>query len=538
MKFPLEAYSHKDIIYTYWKNISNVQIATYILERTNDNTTWELLTSSPFLNHTYQDLGLDISKEYRYRLKAEFVNGSESEYSYTGWISLQDVRVGYAFNNPDTSSNHYAEGWGKILTPDELRYVLCFGAPLVATNGDTLTDDTLQWYIDNAIGELERYLDCHIIKKQYRYRPSVNPQTGEKEERTDFDTSEKFEWIDPYDYNKQMREFEKYMYVKIRHRPIIDIQNCTLKDLFGNELIDLTKWMRINHKVGSVQFYPYQNAVFAIPTTNYPMAGGFFPFYNVNYPHAIFMDYTVGYENVEDVPLDLRNILYKIAGTMLLSDFGDGRSSALASGSVSLAGISESYATTMSATSLDYDEVIKIVYKGRIKKIKIGKFYKKYMKGKYKGKIEILSVNPLNIKQVELKEVTACVEHKTENKRCFKVKIGKKWVGITEDHSLFGIENNRLIKVEGKDLNIGDEIAIIKDGKVVEEKVIKIKEYKRKYMYDLSVFEYENFVLNSHIVVSNSAMYGAKILQWSKEIELWKKENAKKYQGMRLGILG
>ena len=538
MKFPLETFSYKNIIHLFWRNISNVQIATYILERTNDNTTWTLLTTSPFLNHTYQDLNLDVEKEYRYRLKAEFVDGSESDYSYTGWISLQDIRVGYAFNNPDTSSDHYSEGWGKLLTPDELRYVLCFGAPLIATNGDTITDDTLQWYIDNAIGELERFLDFHIVKKQYRYRPNRDPQTGEKTERDDFDTTEKFEWVDPYDYNKQMKDFEKYMYLKLRHRPIIDIQSCKLKDLFGQEILDLTKWMRINHKVGSVRFYPYSYSSFAIPNINYPAINGIFPFYDVSYPHAIFMDYTVGYENVEDVPLDLRNILYKIAGTQLLSDFGDGRSSALASGSVSLAGISESYATTMSATSLDYNEVIKIVCNNKIRKIKIGKFYKKYIKGKYKGKVEILSVNPLNINQVELKEITAAVEHKTKNKKCYKVKIGKKWIGITEDHSLFGIENNRLTKVEGRDLNVNDKVAIIKNGKVIEEKVKKIKEYKRKYMYDLSVFEYENFVLNNHIIVHNSAMYGAKILQWSKEIELWKKENAKKYQGMRLGILG
>ena len=76
-----------------------------------------------------------------------------------------ETRKGYAFNNPDFTANG---NWGAIITPDELRYVYAFGNELIAPNAQTITDDTLKWYIDNAVGYIEKDLKIKILKKVYK----------------------------------------------------------------------------------------------------------------------------------------------------------------------------------------------------------------------------------------------------------------------------------------------------------------------------------------------------------------------------------
>lgn len=81
---------------------------------------------------------------------------------------MAETRTGFAFENPNHKAN---DGWGEILSADELRYVYAFGSPLVAPDGQTIPDTTLRWYINNAIGWVERDLDYSLMKKQWRHRP-------------------------------------------------------------------------------------------------------------------------------------------------------------------------------------------------------------------------------------------------------------------------------------------------------------------------------------------------------------------------------
>ena len=99
----------------------------------------------------------------------------------TGIAPSGETRKGYAFNNPDFTSKG---NWGAIIHPDELRYVYAFGNELVAPNSQTITDDTLWWYINNAISHVERDLKIKILKKIYKYRPKRG------ETRQPFDDSE------------------------------------------------------------------------------------------------------------------------------------------------------------------------------------------------------------------------------------------------------------------------------------------------------------------------------------------------------------
>lgn len=541
MQIPFEVYSHgKQIIHINWTSWVNseLQISSYVLERSDDlGETWKKLTTSIYKKTIYDDLSLDLSKVYQYRLKGIYLDLTETDYSYSNFIRPTDLRRGYAFDNPDTNSNHYYKEWGLIVTPDELRYVGCFGNPLIAPNGETIIDEMLQWYIDQAIYILERELNFNLIPKSFRASPARDPQTGETIPRTDIPVGEEYTEEDPYDYKREMTA--KYMYLKLRHRPIMEVQQCWLRDVFGNPVIDLRTWVKINHRVGSVEFYPHGNALIDLPLGNYNVASGFLPFvYSRDYPDAIYIDYTVGYNHSSKVDKELRRIIFLLATCMLLNDYGDGKSPGLASASISLSGISESYATTQSA-SIDYKEKIEVIFcNGDSKKIKIGKAYKLWKKGKLLN-IKTVSINPNNILDIQNKVVYDITEHDTKNKKCYKIKTKEGKFGITEDHSIFIIQDNKLIEIKGKDIKINDNIAIIKNGKVLNSKVLKIKQYKQQKMYDLSIMDFENFVCNTYFIVHNTnALFGARILAFERELKTWYTKNAQKYQGVQIGVLG
>lgn len=277
-----------------------------------------------------------------------------------------ECRVGYAFNNPNLSAN---DGFGEIISADELRYVYAFGLPLVAPNGATYTNDVLNWYVDNAIGKLEQDLSFHLMPRRFRARPrSAN------DPRTDIPDDEDFLWDDPYDY--RLNDYHHFMYIKLRHRPIrgTSIIKASIADPMGNMVLDVTDWAKPNFHTGSVEFYPSGSL------GNLPLfAGSTFPFivpgiirgYR-DYPDAISVDYDTGFDSAEDIRKqhrDLFGVIGMLSAINLLNDYGDGRTAALASSSVGLSGLSESFSTTLSATNamfgariLQFEKQIKAWY--------------------------------------------------------------------------------------------------------------------------------------------------------------------------------
>jgi hypothetical protein len=71
------------------------------------------------------------------------------------------------------------------------------------------------------------------------------------------------------------------------------------------------------------------------------------------------VDYTAGFETCDDVPMDLRQIIAKIAACSLLNIIGRGLMSGFSSSSLSMDGVSESFSSTQSATSAYYGADIK-----------------------------------------------------------------------------------------------------------------------------------------------------------------------------------
>jgi len=314
------------------------------------------------------------SKEIKFRVEWHFtINGNtdicEDYFNTSTDLKCcfnEDNRIGFMFNNPDLDSDYYYPSWGRLITPDEIRYGLFFGNDLAASNGDFFTDSMIQWYIDNALRALEVDLEIDITPRIYRHTPYPNFSNNVENERIDIPASEDNVLTDPYDLVD--REFQKFVYIRLRQRPIQKLLKCTMTDLNGSEILNLLDGIKINYETGSLEFYPktsmFANFNFFAPAYgnsrggNYNSLSGF-----ERLPDYFLIDYISGYKNVKSVPQELRQACFNICAWNILNDVGDGRSAALASSSISLAGISESFATTQSATSALYGARLESIQK-------------------------------------------------------------------------------------------------------------------------------------------------------------------------------
>lgn len=143
--------------------------------------------------------------------------------------------------------------------------------------------------------------------------------------------------------------------------------------------------------------------------------------------------------------------------------------------------------------------------------------------------VEVLSMD--KNKQLHFKPATQIKRHKT-NKRLYEIKtIGGRNITVTEDHSLFTIDDNyNVIEVKGSDIKKEDyivgagklslcekeeqeEVEVILNSNHLNEELeqdilfLRVKDVKKKtpneYVYDISVPETENFVANG-LVAHNS----------------------------------
>lgn len=117
------------------------------------------------------------------------------------------------------------------------------------------------------------------------------------------------------------------------------------------------------------------------------------------------------------------------------------------------------------------------------------------------GKLLVKSMNRKD-GAIDWKSVQDVMRHSSLGKRILKVVCDETSVTVTEDHSLFESINNDVCT---KALQPGDKIVVDDNGIARQRDITEIKEMdSREYMYDLSVPEYENFVLNSGIIAHNS----------------------------------
>jgi len=234
-----------------------------------------------------------------------------------------------------------------LPTVTELQNRWCFGLPLYDTQGNLMSTEDIQNFIDSAIAEVERRLGVFL-------KPKVICTNAEERgliKGTDYEISEP-----AYDYSA--KAYGHWGFLQLRERPALKLNSAKLVLPNGQIIIDFMtrpEWVKFYPKAAQFHIVPYAGD----PSVYYLLGGSQagFPFVtgqlNKNMPHMWYIDYVAGYE-VGEVPNDIRNIVGKIAAVDMLGISGDAIKSGVASLSTSIDGLSESVGTTVSSQSTLY----------------------------------------------------------------------------------------------------------------------------------------------------------------------------------------
>ena len=289
-------------------------------------------------------------------LTQELIDSIEGDlWTYSEWARFGNTgAIGYTFGNYSSPEGE----WGTPVTADDCRYTYLWGTDFKAANGDTFTDEQIQFFVDEAIRYMERQLNLTIKKRVIRCNPKQRKLVKTtKAKKGDYDDEES-----PYDFS--FRKIQRYGMITTLQRPIIEVERLDLV-YRGNEKNSLLDDTVIDYKKGIIKFLkrPYKvSQRFSSISNSLEMYGD-----QTFNPHMFYeIDYTAGYENSDDMPEDLRQIIGKVAAVSLLNIIGDGLMSGFSSSSLSMDGISESFSSTQSATSAYFGARIQ-VYKDDIK---------------------------------------------------------------------------------------------------------------------------------------------------------------------------
>lgn len=276
----------------------------------------------------------DVLYSYRY-CAFDLENPVFEDCQYSNWVKkCADSAIGYSFGNYIVPNGK----WGNVVTPDDLRFTYLWGTDFKATNGQSYTDEQIQYFINAALTAIERGLDITIKKRKIRY----NASERHLEKGKDYD-------IDESVYSFRYSRIARYGFIKTRQKPIIRLHKLELLSRFISAR-DLTKTTIIDKQKGILKFLerpPKPSETSRGVSTAISMYGS--ETLGANLFYAI--DYDAGFETSNDIPDDLREIIAKQAAVSLLNVIGDGLMSGFSSSSLSMDGLSESFSSTQSATS-------------------------------------------------------------------------------------------------------------------------------------------------------------------------------------------
>ena len=276
---------------------------------------------------------------YQYRIHSAAIENPEpKDYQFTCWtkFGVPDA-VGYSFGNYKVPEGE----WGTILTPDDIRYTYVWGTDFKSSQGNRFTDEQIQFFIDAGLAEIERQLNISIRKKRIKSELTVEEKKLQK--KVDYDDEET-----PYDFT--YRKIQRYGMIQTKQRPILNVSRCTLINKGQTDDVDLLPSIVLDKKNGVLKFFkrPYK------PSDTWLGISQAISHYGAETwnSHLFYaVDYEVGFETSDDVPDDLRQIIGELIAMAILNIIGDGLMSGLSSTSLSMDGVSESYSSTMSATS-------------------------------------------------------------------------------------------------------------------------------------------------------------------------------------------
>lgn len=267
----------------------------------------------------------------------------EDKYYYSLWVICGSTGpIGYSFCNYEHPENQ----WGEVVTPDDIRFTYLWGTDLKAANGQSFDDNQIRYFIKSALAELSRQLNITVEKK----RVVCNARNRNLKKNEDYDIDEDY-------YRFNWDKIARYGKITTRLRPIIQLNRIAVKGRIGLEQ-DITEHTEIDKNKGVLMLLkrPLKPS---LTKRNIASSIGMYGDETVS-PYLFYeIDYEAGYENSDEVPDDLREIIAKIAAVSMLNVVGDGLMSGFSSSSLSMDGMSESFSSTQSATSAYFGARIK-----------------------------------------------------------------------------------------------------------------------------------------------------------------------------------
>lgn len=230
-----------------------------------------------------------------------------------------------------------------IPTAAEIRRKWCLGLPLYSSKGEAMTDSDIESFIELGINEVERHLGV-FLKPTRIVTHSQGLIQG-----VDFDKED-----GPYDYRR--RDFNAWGFIQLKNRPVISVLELKLINTQGQPILDIlehTGWLKLNKATGQLRIVPTigDPVIFqSVGTTAVGLLSG-----NLgrDIPAAWQIAYEAGY-NIDSIPEAVRCVVAKIAAVEVLTIAGDALVSGISNVSTSIDGLSQSYGTTVSASSSLY----------------------------------------------------------------------------------------------------------------------------------------------------------------------------------------
>lgn len=292
------------------------------------------------------DLGFNRLKVYR---STTGINGPYVEVTdSTTRLVLEPGRTLYEYTDENGDPNFYykssffntvtalesslsdaqrGEGDGAldVISVADLKTNYLFGLDLTDDNGNEYPDSLFEFYIKSAVSYMELRLDIPLSPKRI------------VEERHDF----------------YREDYPKYIWLETDVFPILDVEEIKLV-LPGERVVQIfpRDWYQIEKEFGQIQLTP---GIGSAGTVLLGASGSYiWNLYNhsKSIPGAFRVTYTAGFE---PLPFYLRDLVGMLASFGPLNIAGDLLGGAgVASQSLSIDGLSQSIATTSSATNAGY----------------------------------------------------------------------------------------------------------------------------------------------------------------------------------------
>lgn len=235
------------------------------------------------------------------------------------------------------------------LTPDWLKETFLFKIPIQFDN-ESISDDSMQFFIDSAISEAETLIGITIKKtlienETYDYRLE--------------------EWMNGFGF------------LQLNKRPAIKVKDMSL-NVITSKISIPPEWIQLKKKTAQVNLIPYFGILATANISNQILV--FFPLLSsTNYvPQILQVSYEAGFDTNDEIPSLLVRLIGERACISVLNVLGEiaiGGQAGLAGYSIGVDGLSQSISTTMSAENAAYGGRIRQYERGHVELVRILRQY-------------------------------------------------------------------------------------------------------------------------------------------------------------------